>query len=156
MKNEDGSKSWWHTLPGILSAVAGVIVAITGLVVALGAEGCLDRGPPPDDPPPAAADSDGQPGPDVLPPEEETRETWYFNGLENERCYIFRLSGAIVRVVNLDGAPIEAGRQDRQDLVAANWGRGRFVSNENVICWDEWDNFWAKQPNMDGRALCGW
>ena len=34
-KNEQ-SKSWWTTLPGILSGITGIITAITGLVIALG------------------------------------------------------------------------------------------------------------------------
>ena len=35
MDEEPKSKSWWQTLPGILTAVTGIITAVTGLVVAL-------------------------------------------------------------------------------------------------------------------------
>jgi hypothetical protein len=38
------SKSWWQTIPGILTAVAAVITAVTGLVVALHQAGVLHRG----------------------------------------------------------------------------------------------------------------
>ncbi|MEO8854690.1 MAG: hypothetical protein ABI359_12990 [Ginsengibacter sp.] len=33
-------KSWWQTLPGIITAVAGGITAITGLILALNQSGC--------------------------------------------------------------------------------------------------------------------
>jgi len=33
--NEKSERSWWQTLPGILTAIAGIITAITGLIVAL-------------------------------------------------------------------------------------------------------------------------
>lgn len=38
MSNEDGStdkKSFWHTIPGFITAAAGIITALTGLFVAL-------------------------------------------------------------------------------------------------------------------------
>lgn len=34
-------KSWWQTLPGVLTATAGVITAVTGLIVALNQVGLL-------------------------------------------------------------------------------------------------------------------
>src|SRR5881227_2974950 len=33
--NEKSERSWWQTLPGILTAIAAIITAITGLIVAL-------------------------------------------------------------------------------------------------------------------------
>src|SRR5436189_4804110 len=33
--NPSNERSWWQTLPGILTAIAGTITAITGLIVAL-------------------------------------------------------------------------------------------------------------------------
>jgi hypothetical protein len=35
MPNESEPKGWWHTLPGILTAVAAVLTAVTGLLVAI-------------------------------------------------------------------------------------------------------------------------
>jgi hypothetical protein len=37
-------KSYWHTLPGTLTAVAGVITAVTGLIVAVHQVGVFSRG----------------------------------------------------------------------------------------------------------------
>lgn len=45
MASEQKAGSWWHTLPGILTATAAVITAVTGLVVALFQLGALTRGP---------------------------------------------------------------------------------------------------------------
>ena len=36
-------KSYWHTIPGILTAIAGVVTALTGLVVALQQTGLVGR-----------------------------------------------------------------------------------------------------------------
>jgi len=41
------SRSWWQTLPGLLTAAAGTITALTGLFVALHQVGCLGRNPSP-------------------------------------------------------------------------------------------------------------
>lgn len=38
------SKSWWQTVPGILTAIAGVITAVTGLLIALNQIGIFDQG----------------------------------------------------------------------------------------------------------------
>jgi hypothetical protein len=35
------AKSWWHTAPGILTAVAAIVTAVTGLVVALNQAGFI-------------------------------------------------------------------------------------------------------------------
>lgn len=37
------SQSWWQTLPGILTAVAGIMTASTGLIVALNQAGVFSR-----------------------------------------------------------------------------------------------------------------
>ena len=38
---EPNSKSWWTTLPGIITSVAGALTAITGLIIALNQAGCF-------------------------------------------------------------------------------------------------------------------
>ena len=40
---QSDSKSWWQTLPGVLTAVAAVITAITGLLVAVHQTGWFDH-----------------------------------------------------------------------------------------------------------------
>ena len=35
MSNESKQESWWHTMPGMISAIAAVLTAITGLILAL-------------------------------------------------------------------------------------------------------------------------
>lgn len=42
-----GSKGWWQTLPGMLTAVAAIITALTGLMVALGGLGVFHTNPRP-------------------------------------------------------------------------------------------------------------
>jgi hypothetical protein len=37
------SKSWWQTLPGLLTASAAIITAVTGLLAALHQTGCFNR-----------------------------------------------------------------------------------------------------------------
>src|SRR5690606_13910698 len=44
MSDSPPSTSWWHTLPGMLTAVAGVITAIAGLVIALNQAGVIGGG----------------------------------------------------------------------------------------------------------------
>jgi hypothetical protein len=44
MADDDKSKSWWHTLPGVITSVAAAITAIGGLVAAVKQTGWLDRG----------------------------------------------------------------------------------------------------------------
>lgn len=39
---ENKKKSWWHTLPGILTAIGGVITAIATLITALSSTGYFD------------------------------------------------------------------------------------------------------------------
>src|SRR5215469_5515424 len=44
--SQDGqsdSKSWWQTLPGVLTAVAALVTAITGLLVAVHQTGWFDH-----------------------------------------------------------------------------------------------------------------
>jgi hypothetical protein len=55
MDEDPRSKSWWHTLPGILTAAAGAITAITALVTALHQAGWLGRTPAPATPSPPSA-----------------------------------------------------------------------------------------------------
>lgn len=43
MAEEAASKSWWHTLPGVLTGIAGVIAAVTGLVAILNTAGLLPK-----------------------------------------------------------------------------------------------------------------
>lgn len=61
MADEGSRGSWWHTLPGVLTAVAGVLSAVTGLVVALR--------DPPEQPPPGASGAapPAAPGPAPMP-----------------------------------------------------------------------------------------
>jgi hypothetical protein len=42
MSDETRQASWWHTLPGILTAVAGVVTAVTGLIVAASQAGFFE------------------------------------------------------------------------------------------------------------------
>jgi hypothetical protein len=44
---EPESKGWWQTLPGILTADAGIITAVTGLLLALHQLGVFNRAPQP-------------------------------------------------------------------------------------------------------------
>jgi hypothetical protein len=44
---ESGSKVWWQTLPGLLTAGAAIITAIGGLLVAIHQTGLFDRSPQP-------------------------------------------------------------------------------------------------------------
>ncbi|MGA9669706.1 MAG: hypothetical protein WBQ94_10875 [Terracidiphilus sp.] len=44
---ESGSKRWWQTLPGLLTAGAAVITALGGLLVAIHQSGFFDRNPQP-------------------------------------------------------------------------------------------------------------
>jgi hypothetical protein len=41
------SKSWWQTLPGLLTAIAGIITAVTGLLVAVHQAGWFNHTPAP-------------------------------------------------------------------------------------------------------------
>ena len=41
------SKSWWQTLPGLLTAIAGIITAVTGLLVAVHQAGWFNHAPAP-------------------------------------------------------------------------------------------------------------
>jgi len=45
MADKDTAQSWWHTLPGILTGVAGVITALGALAAALHQAGWLGSGP---------------------------------------------------------------------------------------------------------------
>jgi hypothetical protein len=60
-------QSWWQTLPGALTAVAGIITAATGLIVALNQAGVFSRSEKsaPSTPTPVAISSDEKP---VKPP----------------------------------------------------------------------------------------
>lgn len=41
MAEGEKSQSWWHTFPGVLTAIAGVLTALTGLVAALSQMGLV-------------------------------------------------------------------------------------------------------------------
>ena len=57
MAEADGTaRSWWGTMPGILTALAGTITALGGLVAVLSQSGLIGAKPAP---PVAAADSPG-------------------------------------------------------------------------------------------------
>lgn len=55
--DKDGRRSWWTTLPGVLTGVAAVLSAVTGLIIALDQLDLFSPPPPPDiaAPPPAGA-----------------------------------------------------------------------------------------------------
>jgi hypothetical protein len=42
--DEDKSKSWWHTLPGVITSVAAAITAVAGLIAAVKQTGWLESG----------------------------------------------------------------------------------------------------------------
>jgi hypothetical protein len=44
MNEEPGSKGWWQTIPGILTATAGIVTAVAGLIVALHQAGFFEAG----------------------------------------------------------------------------------------------------------------
>lgn len=44
MPENEKSKDWWHTVPGILTAIAGVLTAVTGLIIALNQIGVFNQG----------------------------------------------------------------------------------------------------------------
>ena len=44
---QSDSKSWWQTLPGLLTAIGGIITAITGLLVAVHQAGWFNHAPTP-------------------------------------------------------------------------------------------------------------
>ena len=46
MSNNGKGKSFWHTLPGILTGIAAIITAITGLVLGLSATGIFNLSSP--------------------------------------------------------------------------------------------------------------
>jgi len=43
MDKEPNPKSWWSTLPGILTAMSGIITAVAGLIVSLHQAGVFDE-----------------------------------------------------------------------------------------------------------------
>jgi hypothetical protein len=47
MSDEEKSKSWWYTLPGVLTSLAAVVTALAGLVVALKQVGLFAPESPP-------------------------------------------------------------------------------------------------------------
>jgi hypothetical protein len=47
MSDEEKSKSWWYTLPGVLTGAAAVVTALAGLVVALKQTGLFGPEVPP-------------------------------------------------------------------------------------------------------------
>ena len=47
MSDEGKARGWWHTLPGLITAITAVITAVTGLVVAINQTGWFEgQGPP--------------------------------------------------------------------------------------------------------------
>jgi hypothetical protein len=43
MAEESHPRVWWHTIPGILTAIAAVITAVTGLIVVLQQAGVFEK-----------------------------------------------------------------------------------------------------------------
>ena len=70
--SEGPQRSWWTTLPGILTGIAGLITAVTGLLVALSALGVFgapdDGSSPTAVDPPAAATGSSPSSPRPSPP----------------------------------------------------------------------------------------
>jgi hypothetical protein len=61
MSDEERSKSWWHTLPGVITGLTATITAVAGLIVAIKQTGWFG----PDTPPVVTAPS--SPTPTTLP-----------------------------------------------------------------------------------------
>lgn len=57
--SDSGSKGWWQTLPGVLTAVAAIVTALTGLLVALGGLGIFHKSPSPQNQPATSPSSEG-------------------------------------------------------------------------------------------------
>jgi hypothetical protein len=66
MAEEQGAKSFWQTIPGVLAGLATVLTAVTGLVVALNQAGFFERSPPPT--PPRSASTPARPTSALEPP----------------------------------------------------------------------------------------
>jgi len=47
MSDEEKSKSWWYTLPGVITSVTAAVTALAGLVVAIRQTGWFERQTPP-------------------------------------------------------------------------------------------------------------
>jgi hypothetical protein len=57
MPRDPESQSWWHTLPGVITAIAALITAVGGLVAVLIQTGVIDTSRSATDPVPADASS---------------------------------------------------------------------------------------------------
>ena len=66
MAEEQRSRGWWQTVPGILTATAGIITAVAGLIAALHQAGVFTSAPKQAQPPPSS--SAATPPPPTSPP----------------------------------------------------------------------------------------
>lgn len=81
--SEPESKRWWQTLPGLLTATAGIITALTGLLLAVHQIGCFSRALPP------AAQTQSHPnGESSLPTQAESAKPHSATGSSTSRQLI--------------------------------------------------------------------
>jgi hypothetical protein len=112
-ESEKAERSWWQTLPGILTAIAGIITAITGLIVALHQTELFE-----------SSISTPKPTQSPLPKNEETPvgETPFPGHFEDEQL------GKMYEILNPDPKR-RAVTNGRLHIVAASTGEGQVPKN---------------------------
>lgn len=68
MERPSTERSFWHTLPGMMTAVAGIITAVASLILALNQAGILRPDGPPEPPVPVVRPAPQPVEPDPSPP----------------------------------------------------------------------------------------
>ena len=107
-----GSKGWWQTLPGVLTAVAAIITAITGLAVAIGGLGIFHRTPTATQPNPSSSTRPSQSSPPSRDSSPGGTETTQSTGADAPTHALplpattqVRFGAAVYKLLSLQSAP---------------------------------------------------
>jgi hypothetical protein len=121
-ESEKSERSWWQTLPGILTAIAGIITAITGLIVGLNQAGLFGPWPKGEESPTPISVPTPPQGPSVNIPETPVGETPFPGHFEAEQL------GKMYEILNPDPNR-RAVTNGRVHIVAAPIGEGQVPKN---------------------------
>jgi hypothetical protein len=141
MASDDRSRSWWHTVPGVITGIAAAITALSGLVVAVAQTGWFGtRNPPaataPAEPAPSSPDLPAlgrEPG--LPPPPSGRSDAVYPIPLPTQRDYRLGPDATKATFTLLKGeVSPQTGAKDALEIRVRMMNHDRYDKN----FWDEW------------------
>lgn len=137
MSGTENPKSWWYTLPGVITSVTATVTAVAGLIVAVQQTGWFDRDPPAQSAGPAsstaAASQPGAAAPPAAPPVAAASPAKSAYAVELPEMRDYKLGGATFTLLKAQMSR-QTAEKDALQIRVRMMNHGRYDAN----FWDRW------------------